>query len=82
MTGSTLFLKDLVQLSDVSSDAVSELCLPQTSATTLSYTAMESVIGLLESKLRRRNIMVMQCGIMTLLGLSRNTDPLSADNLR
>lgn len=64
------FLQDLVELSDLSSEASSELSMQQPAA--LAYLALENVLGLLENKLRRRSSFVIQSSILPVLGMSNN----------
>ena len=61
------FMLDLVELSDLGSEASSELNLPN--PVSLSYIVLENVLGLLENKLRRRSSFVVQSNILPLLGL-------------
>ena len=64
------FLLDLVELSDLSSEASSELNLSK--PVLLSYLALENVLGLLENKLRRRSSFIVQSNILPMLGLQTN----------
>ncbi len=66
--GSTL-VKDLVELSDLSSEVSSALNLQDPLA--LANVALENVLALLECKLRRRGGPIVQTSIMGSLGLTR-----------
>ena len=70
------FLQDLVDLADISSEATGELNLP--CPITTAYVALESVLGLLENKLRRRSSFIIQSNILHLLGLFRAGDDNNA----
>lgn len=70
------FLQDLVDLADISSEATGELNLP--CPITTAYVALESVLGLLENKLRRRSSFIIQSNILHLLGLFRASDDNNA----
>lgn len=68
MRSGSRFLQDLIDLSDLSSEASSELGMQHPAA--LAYLSLENVLGLLENKLRRRSSFVVQSNILSLLGLS------------
>ncbi len=62
------FLQDLVELSDICSEASSDLSLPR--PVSVAYLALENVLALLENKLRRRSACVVHSNILAALGLS------------
>jgi hypothetical protein len=72
------FMQDLVELSDIASEASSDLNLSKPMA--LSYIALENVLGLLENKLRRRSSFVVQSSILASLGLGPGSYPGSPAN--
>lgn len=72
LKNSSLFVKELIDTSDLSSEAISELNLDF--PISLSYISLECVLGLLEIRLRRRNQVIFQFNILTLLGLAKNPD--------
>eukprot|EP01038_Epipyxis_sp_PR26KG_P005357 gene5357-7431_t len=65
--GGAIFLKELIEISDGSSEVVSELGL--LNPTKLSATALQCTLSLLENKLRRRGILLLDSNIIRGLGL-------------
>ena len=74
-----LFLKDLVDLANFSSDNTNEIGLSDSSRLVLSSTALECVLGLLENKLRRRKH--LDSCILSLLGLDRYSESLTSASM-
>lgn len=70
----SIFMKELIDISDLSSESISELNLDF--PISLSYVSLECVLGLLENRLRRRNSFILQSNILVLLGLSKQSDLL------
>ena len=71
----SVFMKDLVELSDVASDVVEELgqgALSVSRHLSLAAAALECLLGLLENKLRKRKF--LDSSILDLIGLSRNSE--------
>lgn len=68
MKAGSRFLQDLVDLSDICSEASGELNLAR--PVSVAYVALENVLGLLENKLRRRSSFVVNSNILSALGLS------------